>query len=114
MKHQQPNVFTELEIPATTPQGDLCRDAATIVEGDRNGTYGEPHEDFARTVGQLNALGYRGPGGRLLLPRDWAVMANAAKQSRLVATPDHHDSVMDVAGYAGCYWDCVVNEGDPE
>lgn len=93
-----------------TPQGDILRDAITHVEGDRQAVYGAPHEDFERTAGQLNALGYRGPGGRLLLPRDWAVICNAAKQSRLVNSPHHYDSVLDIGGYAGCYWDCVVAE----
>lgn len=93
-----------------TTQGDLLRHAIRLVEGDRNEVYGQPHEDFARTVGQLNALGYRGPGGRWLQPRDWAVMANAAKQSRLVNSPHHGDSVADWAGYAGCYQECIEDE----
>lgn len=102
-----------------TPQGNLLRHAITLVEHDRNQTYGAPHEDFGRTAGQLNALGYRGPvsgrectcgGTRELMPRDWPVMSNAAKQSRLVNTPDHYDSIADIAGYAGCYQECILAE----
>lgn len=104
--------------PKQTPQGYPIRRSLELVEGERNQDYGAPHEDFGRTVGQLNALGYRGPGGRLLVPRDWALMQNAAKVSRLMNTPGHLDSVTDIAGYAGCYWECVDAEqkgrGDDE
>lgn len=98
------------EEPKGTPQGDLLRRAVTLVEGDRNRDYGRPSDDFTKTAGILNALGYRGPGGRLLSARDWPVMSWAAKLSRLEHTPDHYDSVADMAGYAGCYWDCIVAE----
>lgn len=86
-------------------QGDLLRSAISKIEGDRNTDYGAPHEDFERTAGMLNALGYRGPAGREITGSDWAVIAIVAKLSRLTHSPDHKDSIEDIGGYAGCYWE---------
>lgn len=88
-----------------TVQGDILREAIEKIEGDRNRDYGAPHEDFERTAALLNSLGYRGPGDRDITGSDWAVIAICAKLSRLVESPDHEDSVQDIAGYAGCYWE---------
>lgn len=86
-------------------QGDLLRSAIGKIEGDRNKDYGAPHEDFERTAGMLNSLGYRGPGGREMVGSDWAVIEICGKLSRLVHSPDHKDSIEDIGGYAGCYWE---------
>jgi hypothetical protein len=86
-------------------QGDLLREAILLIEGNRNDDYGAPHEDFERTAGMLNSLGYRGPGGRELVGSDWAVILISGKLSRLTHSPDHKDSIEDIAGYAGCYWE---------
>lgn len=95
-----------------THRGRMLLQALGLVERDRNSTYGPPTEDFRRTSGVLNALGYSGPGGRAILPHDTAVIANAIKLSRLSATPSHFDSWVDQAGYAACGWECVVDEKD--
>lgn len=86
-------------------QGDLLRDAISKIEGDRNADYGAPHEDFERTAGMLNSLGYRGPAGREITGSDWAVILICGKLSRLMNSPDHKDSIEDIGGYAGCYWE---------
>lgn len=86
-------------------QGDLLRDAISKIEGDRNADYGAPHEDFERTAGMLNSLGYCGPGGREITGSDWAVILICGKLSRLMNSPDHKDSIEDIGGYAGCYWE---------
>lgn len=90
----------------------MLDEAKSLVLGDRNATYGPPNQDFDRSAGQLNALGYRGPGGRELLGHDIAIMVMSIKLSRLVWTPDKRDSWVDIAGYAACGLECAVIEAD--
>ena len=84
--------------------------ASELITGDREDLYGAPVEDFARTAGVLNALGYRASGSRKLAPHDIALLVIAIKLSRLVWTPKHVDSWVDIAGYAGCGCECSLAE----
>lgn len=74
-------------------------EAKRLVSNDRNTEYGEPIDNFTKVVEALNALGYRGPGGRLLTPHDLPVIQIVTKLSRLVQTPDKADSWIDISGY---------------
>lgn len=97
-----------------SPQGRLLRAALSKVEGDRNRVYGPPTEDFARTVEMLNTQGFR-RHGRPLQPHDWAVIQITGKLGRLTHTQDHEDSILDIAGYAGCWGACLPEpENTPE
>jgi hypothetical protein len=74
-------------------------EAKRLVYGDRERDYDHPINDFTRSAGVLNALGYRGPGGRDLKPEDIALLQIAVKLSREV----HHvkrDNLVDICGYA--------------
>jgi hypothetical protein len=73
----------------------------------RNNQYGPPTQDFDRTAGILNALGYRGPGGRQISSHDVAVIQIGVKLSRLTWSPGKLDSWVDVAGYAACGYECA-------
>lgn len=84
----------------------VLNEAAELINGDRNNQYGPPGQDFARTAGILNALGYKSPNGPIM-PHDVALMMNAVKMSRLVWSPQKRDSWVDFAGYAACGWECV-------
>jgi hypothetical protein len=93
----------------------LLNDAAQIITGDRNVDYGDPNADFARTAGfwRLYLEGRAsasGIGYPILRPHDVAVMMMLLKVSRLAWSPGKRDSWLDIAGYAGCGWDCVVND----
>lgn len=90
---------------------DVLDKAERAINGDRNNHYGPPTQDFARSAGVLNSLGYRAPGGREILPHDIAVMALAIKLSRIVWSPEVEDHWVDVAGYAACAYECVIEEG---
>jgi hypothetical protein len=80
----------------------LLDTAAEAVLYQRNKTYGEPDEDFARIAATLNALGYRGPDGRALRGHDVSVIMISLKLSRLTWMETHEDSWVDIAGYAAC------------
>ncbi|WP_051165727.1 DUF6378 domain-containing protein [Amycolatopsis orientalis] len=83
----------------------LLTEAESLVNGDRNNTYGEPHQDFQRTADMLSALGFQHahPGGvRAIAAHDVAVILAAVKLSRLTWSPEKRDSWVDLAGYAAC------------
>jgi len=105
--------FRELDgLPAkkSSPRADALEEAKGLITGDRNNAYGPPTQDFARTAGALNAYGYRGPNGRELRAHDVAIMIMAVKLSRLMWTPKKRDHWVDVAGYAGCGYECAITE----
>ncbi len=77
----------------------ILDEAAKLVDNDRNHTYGEPADDFGRVSDAARALEID-PGKD---PLHHALYMILVKLSRLVHTPDHHDSVVDIAGYARTY-----------
>jgi hypothetical protein len=82
--------------------------ARHLVLGPRNNEYGPPNQDFVRTVGALNALGYRKIGDQALEAHDLAIIITVVKLSRLMWSPEKDDSWIDVAGYAACGYECVT------
>ena len=93
-----------------SPRASALDEARELITGDRNNSYGPPTQDFKRAADILNAMEYRGTGGRRLEPHDVALMVMAVKMSRLVWTPGKRDSWVDIAGYAGCGYECAVEE----
>ncbi|MCK9361748.1 DUF6378 domain-containing protein [Patescibacteria group bacterium] len=81
-------------------------DAAKLAVGDRGLNYGRPEDNFARIAAHWNAfLANRGiviPGGGLVSASDVAIMCALLKIARLENDPGHHDSWVDLAGYAAC------------
>ncbi|MGA0895461.1 MAG: DUF6378 domain-containing protein [Ilumatobacteraceae bacterium] len=75
----------------------LLDDAAKLVNGDRNATYDEPLDNFLRIAALWSAY-LNVPIG----PADVAVLNVLQKVGRLMHTPGHVDSWVDIAGYAAC------------
>jgi hypothetical protein len=78
--------------------------AERIVRGARQKAYGHPRQDFARTAGLWTAI------LRDVLKQDSvidaervALMMVLLKLSRLIATPQHKDSLVDAHGYLNTY-----------
>ena len=93
-----------------SPREEVLDTAKHLIMGDRNNQYGPPTQDFQRTADILNAMGYRGIGGRLLVSHDVALLITAVKMSRLVWSPEVMDHWIDMAGYAACGHECVIAE----
>lgn len=93
-KYQPPSNETVLET------------AARLVDGDRGDTYGHPAEDFERTAGAWRAL-----FGWDVDARRVALAMICVKLSRLIQSPEHRDSVIDIAGYARTYEAVQPREG---
>ncbi len=86
---------------APNPRAELLRDALAAVNDDRNRTYGSPVANFTTTADALTALGFSFQGVALT-PASVAIMMATLKLARLVNTPGHRDSWVDLAGYAAC------------
>jgi hypothetical protein len=87
----------------------LLRDALAAVTGERRKAYGDPEQNFATIADLWGAyLRRRGmhPAHPVLTPGDVAQMMILVKVARLAQTPDHRDSMLDIAGYAACAARC--------
>ncbi len=76
----------------------ILEEAARLTSGDRDGTYGPPADDYGRTAAMWSAI--------LGIPvtAEQAILCMiAVKISRLCNSPEHRDSLVDLAGYARCY-----------
>lgn len=86
------------DTPSTTP--NILLEAEAAVYGPRQSAYGHPRQNFERTADLWN--GYLKATGRTadLGPSDVAQLMVLLKMARLMQTPDHRDSWVDMAGYA--------------
>ena len=94
-------------------RSDILQEAMDLISGDRDNSYGDPVENFQaiadfwqvylmRTIGSRDGLDVK--------PHDVAVMMALVKIARMPWTPDKRDHWADLAGYAGCGWDCVQRQ----
>lgn len=71
-----------------------------IVHKDRNANYGSPEDNF-KQIAELWSAYKKLP----FTSADVAVMNMLIKVARLSTNPQHHDSTVDIAGYAACLGD---------
>lgn len=98
---------------ASNPRTEILEEAIHLINGDRNNTYGDPIDDFRTTANfwQVYLSRTISARGELdLQPHDVAVMMDLLKIARISWSPDKRDHWADLAGYAGCGWDCVVRQ----
>lgn len=74
---------------------NVLRDAETIIHGDREKTYGSPGKNLRKIADLWTAYLARDIGAE-----DVANMMILLKVARLINTPDHRDSLIDICGYA--------------
>ncbi len=80
-----------------TDRQQLLNDAAVLIHGDRNKTYDTPTKNFERIAQLWSAyLDHE------VSVADVAVLNVLQKIARLMHTPGHYDSWVDIAGYAAC------------
>jgi hypothetical protein len=82
----------------------ILEEAHVIIFGDREKTYGNPAKNL-ENIANLWEMYLRGKGiidedcdG--LFAQDVALMMILLKTARLINTPDHRDSLVDICGYA--------------
>lgn len=89
------------------PAEQLLRTSIEAV-AERRTTYGPPGEHFARTVGAINAI-FAHKLKSPLTVSEWAQIMVLDKLARHQGRPID-DNPVDVAGYAACWWECMVGE----
>lgn len=82
----------------------LLRRANDTINGDRQRDYGDKLQNFSQ-IAMLwqGLLATKLQPNAAIFPEDVALLMIAVKMARLAKSPDHEDSILDVAGYAGCY-----------
>lgn len=78
--------------------GNVLQTAEALIYGQRADEYGDAFDSFSNiAAGWSVILGVQVPPEAVALCMDWL------KTCRLINTPAHRDSIVDKAGYAGCY-----------
>jgi hypothetical protein len=82
----------------------ILDEAAEAVDSDREAIYGHPADDFRRVTNAARVIGLYPTSFQADTPElHHALYMILVKIARLVNTPDHHDSIVDIAGYARTY-----------
>lgn len=78
--------------------------AEDLINGQRQKDYGDKLQNFAQ-IAMLwqGTLAMKLAPGQRITPEDVALCMMQVKIARLAKSPDHKDSIIDIAGYAGCY-----------
>ena len=104
----------EAEAPSTcqvSPRQALLDEAAKIVSGSREATYGGPEQSFSTIAALWTAYLGRRLIGYSLAPHDVAAMQALLKLARIKESEgQHRDSWVDLAGYAACGAECAQAE----
>lgn len=91
---QIPNVDNRI-IASDCTKPNVLKEALAMVEGPRAEDYGPPEVNWARTSRIAIALTELD----CLTPEVCVKVATAMKWARLLQTPDHHDTLVDIPGY---------------
>lgn len=78
---------------------DILAEAAKLTGEDRQEVYGHPIVDFTKVTTMATPIHASGIDPRL----KHALYMIQVKIARLLNTPEHLDSVVDIAGYANTY-----------
>jgi hypothetical protein len=82
----------------------LLHRAHDIIHGQRQQDYGDTLQNFAHIAMFWQAtLATKLAPGQKISPEDVALCMMQVKVARLAKSPKHQDSILDAAGYIGCY-----------
>ena len=97
-------VYKAMGLDKQVEKKGLLQRAHETITGPRQADYGDKLQNFSQI-----AMLFQGTLATKLLPdstitaEDVALLMMQVKIARLAKSPDHKDSILDVAGYAGCY-----------
>jgi hypothetical protein len=77
----------------------MILDKATKAVSDREGSYGSPKLNYDRAANLINSV-LDNTLNEPLCANDVVMIMCCIKLARLIETPDHEDSMVDLAGYA--------------
>lgn len=79
----------------------LLQRAEALIHGQRQADYGNKLQNFSQTANiWTGLLAHKLTAD--ITPEDVALLMIGLKMSRLAKSPGHKDSILDIAGYAGC------------
>ena len=82
---------------------NVLKEADAIVNGQRQTDYGDKRQNFAQiAMIWQGILATKLQKEAAITPEDVALLMIGVKMARLAKSPDHYDSIMDIAGYAAC------------
>jgi hypothetical protein len=82
----------------------MLQDAAKVLLS-RGVNYGPIPENHERIAALWSTI-----LGTPVTPVQVALCMIGVKMARLMETPDHQDSAVDIAGYAACLYECQKND----
>lgn len=89
---------------------DIVKKAIDIVTtGERNLSYGKPEDNFQRIANLWNGYFASRKEGEIQ-SHEVALLMILMKIARLINTPVHEDSMVDIVGYMACYADLVSDD----
>jgi hypothetical protein len=88
--------------------GDLLKEALDITLGARGSVYGHPTDNLGLTLDLWNV--YLQDLDRELTISDLAALMVLVKLARLHHTPDHKDTLLDMAGWPSAAWDALTEQ----
>ena len=94
------------------PPKPMLHRAEELINGQRQEDYGDKLQNFSQIAmlwTGLLATKLTSP----ITPEDVAMAMIQVKLARLAKSPGHKDSILDIAGYAGCY-DKLLEEREVE
>lgn len=81
----------------------ILREAEALIHGQRQTDYGDKRQNFSQiAMIWTGMLSHKMLPGMKITPDDVAVLMIGMKAARLAKSPEHRDSWIDIAGYAGC------------
>lgn len=97
---------------ANAPESTILDVAKSLIYGDRQEQYGGALESFTKIAdGWTIILRHRLREGESVTAEESTLMMDWLKTCRLLNEPRHMDSIIDKAGYSGCY-EKVLNDRD--
>lgn len=83
---------------------NILEKANELINGDRQQDYAHPLDNFGRISAMWTAiLKDKLKDGESISEEEHILCMLAVKIARLIHTPEHKDSIIDIAGYAGTY-----------
>lgn len=90
-----------------SPRAEVLREAERLITGDRNKTYGPPTQNFKNTADLWTVrLKEKLKDGEVFTSDEVADLMILLKVARNMTDPKR-DNYVDMAGYAGCGWECL-------
>jgi Domain of unknown function (DUF6378) len=86
------------------PHVPMLHRAEELINGQRQQDYGDKLSNFSQ-IAMLwqGTLALKLQPDAVITPEDVALLMMQVKIARLAKSPHHKDSLLDIAGYTGCY-----------